>query len=199
VAYSALIEFVLQPTLSYVRQGNAETKQKFSSFIELKPHVVPKVFLDSCSIMGALFVIIVIAMALNRFLCEAEIPQAAAAWLSAKVSTKIGFLLLANIFLLVLGCLMDIISAILIVAPLLAPIAIHYGVDPIHFGMIFIVNLQIGYLTPPIGINLFVASGLFKKPIVQVIRGTMPFVAILLIALLIVTFVPAFSLILLDR
>ncbi|MBW1893663.1 MAG: TRAP transporter large permease subunit [Deltaproteobacteria bacterium] len=199
VAYAALVEFFLQPALSYGRQGNAETKQKFSSFIEMKPSEVPKVFLDSCSIMGALFVIIVIAMALNRFLCEEQIPQAAAAWLSAKVSTKIGFLFLVNIFLLLLGCVMDIISAILIVAPLLAPIAIYYGVDPIHFGIIFIVNLQIGYITPPIGINLFVASGVFKKPIVQVIRGTLPFVAILLIALLIVTYVPAFSLILLGR
>ncbi|MBW1897841.1 MAG: TRAP transporter large permease subunit [Deltaproteobacteria bacterium] len=198
VAYACMVEFGLQPALSYIRQGGG-TRQKFSSFVELKPREVPKVFVDSTAIMGALFVIIVIAIALNRFLCEEEIPQLAAAWLSEMVSTKIGFLLLVNVFLLLLGCVMDIISAILIVAPLLAPIAIHYGVDPIHFGIIFIVNLQIGYITPPIGINLFVASGVFKKPIVQVIQGTLPFAAILLIALLLVTYVPAISLILLGR
>jgi C4-dicarboxylate transporter DctM subunit len=149
--------------------------------------------------MGALFVIIVIAMALNRFLCEEEIPQAAAEWLSSVVSSKFTFLLIVNIFYLILGCLMDIISAILIVVPLLAPIAIHYGIDPIHFAIIFIVNMQIGYLTPPIGINLFVASGLFKKPIIKVIRGVVPFIIMMLIALAIVTYVPALSLILIGR
>jgi len=199
VAYAALVEFGLQPGLSWARQGSGGIKQKFSTFVELKPREVPKVFVDSTSIMGALFVIIVIAIALNRFLCEEEIPQLAAAWLSELVSSKVGFLLLVNVFLLLLGCVMDIISAILIVAPLLAPIAIHYGVDPIHFGIIFTVNLSIGYITPPIGINLFVASGVFKRPIVKVIRGTLPFAAILLIALLLVTFVPAISLVLLGR
>jgi len=199
VAYAALVEFAFQPTLSYNIQGRAATKRKFSSFIELKPLEIPKVFVDNTSIMGALFVIIVIAMALNRFLCEEEIPQAAAEWLSSVVSSKYAFLLIVNIFYLILGCLMDIISAILIVVPLLAPIAIQYGIDPIHFAIIFIVNMQIGYITPPIGINLFVASGLFKRPITKVIRGVVPFIIMMLIALAIVTYVPALSLILLGR
>ena len=110
-----------------------------------------------------------------------------------------GPVLLLHIFLLLLGCVMDIISATLIVAPLLAPIAIQYGIDPIHFGIIFIVNLQIGYITPPIGINIFVASGLFKRSVVQVIRATVPYVLILLIALAIITYMPSFSLLLLGR
>lgn len=199
VFYACLVEFVLQPCLSYWRQDTIDEKRKYTSFLELKPREIPKVFIDSSMVMGALFAIIVLAIAFNKFLCEEQIPQAAAAWLSTKVSTKLGFLLLVNIFLLLLGCVMDIISAILIVAPLLAPIAIHYGIDPIHFGIIFIVNLQIGYITPPIGINLFVASGLFKRPVVQVIRATAPYVLILLVALAIITYMPSFSLLLLGR
>lgn len=199
VFYACLVEFVLQPSISYWRQDASVEKRKYSSFLELKPRDVPKVFIESSIIMGALFAIIVLAIAFNKFLCEEQIPQAAAAWLSSKVSTKLGFLVLVNIFLLLLGCVMDIISAILIVAPLLAPIAIQYGVDPIHFGIIFIVNLQIGYITPPIGINIFVASGLFKRSVVQVIRATVPYVLILLIALAIITYMPSFSLVLLGR
>jgi C4-dicarboxylate transporter, DctM subunit len=199
VFYACLVEFVLQPCISYWRQDTSFEKRTYSSFLELKPRDVPKVFIESSIIMGALFAIIVLAIAFNKFLCEEQIPQAAAAWLSSKVSTKLGFLVIVNIFLLLLGCVMDIISAILIVAPLLAPIAIQYGVDPIHFGIIFIVNLQIGYITPPIGINIFVASGLFKRSVVQVIRATVPYVLILLIALAIITYMPSFSLLLLGR
>jgi C4-dicarboxylate transporter DctM subunit len=199
VFYAFLVELLLQPSLSYAKQNNGGQKKKFSSFIELKPSELPNVFISSSSVMGALFVIIIIAISFNRFLSEEMIPQAAAEWLSSMVSSKIGFLFLANIFLLLLGCVMDVISAILIVAPLLAPIAIHYGVDPIHFGIIFIVNLQIGYITPPIGINLFVASGLFRRSIVQVIVAVLPYVAMLMAALLIITYVPAFSLLLLGR
>ena len=199
VFYACLVEFVLQPCISYWRQDNSIEKKTYSSFMELKPKDVPKVFIESSIVMGALFAIIVLAIAFNKFLCEEQIPQAAAAWLSAKVSTKLGFLVIVNIFLLLLGCVMDIISAILIVAPLLAPIAIQYGIDPIHFGIIFIVNLQIGYITPPIGINIFVASGLFKRSVVQVIRATVPYVLILLIALAIITYMPSFSLLLLGR
>ena len=132
--------------------------------------------------------------AFNKFLCEEHIPQAAAAWLSAKVSTKLGFLLLVNIFLLLLGCVMDIISAILIVAPLLAPIAIHYGVDPIHFGIIFIVNLQIGYITPPIGINVFtVKSAVPDVPLTKIFKGVVPFVFADLVALLIIVLIPGIA------
>ena len=94
---------------------------------------------------------------------------------------------------------MDIMSAIMIVAPLLAPIAISYGIDPIHFGLIFIVNLSIGYVTPPIGLNLFVASSVFDRPIVQVIRASFPYAVILLLALAAVTYIPALSLFLLGR
>ena len=156
-------------------------------------------FVDSGAMMGVLFAILVLAIAFNLYLTEEQIPQAAATWLSESVSTKIGFLILCNLFLLALGCIMDIMSAIMIVAPLLAPIARHYGIDPIHFGIIFIVNLQIGYITPPMGLNLFVSSAHFDRPLGQVIKASFPYIFVLLVALIAVTYVPWLSLALLDR
>jgi C4-dicarboxylate transporter, DctM subunit len=156
-------------------------------------------FIDSGAMMGVLFAILVLAIAFNMYLTEEQIPQAAAEWLSASVDSKIGFLILVNIFLLVLGCVMDIMSAIMIVAPLLAPIAMYYGIDPIHFGIIFIVNLQIGYITPPMGMNLFVSSSYFDRPLVQVIKASFPFIFVLFVALLAVTYIPWLSLGLLGR
>jgi C4-dicarboxylate transporter, DctM subunit len=164
---------------------------------ELKFKQLPKVLADSGVMMGSLFLIIVLAIAFNKFISEQYIPQNAAAWLQAHVSSRWQFLILVNLFLLGLGMFMEIISAILIVAPLLAPIAISYGIDPIHFGIIFIVNLELGYLTPPMGINLFVASTVFKRPVVEIIRGVVPFFFIMLVCLAIIALVPWLSLALL--
>jgi NAD(P)-dependent dehydrogenase (short-subunit alcohol dehydrogenase family) len=105
----------------------------------------------------------------------AYIPQAAAAWLQSVVTSKWQFLILVNIFLLALGCAMEIISAILIVAPLLAPIAASYGIDPVHFGIIFIVNLELGYLTPPMGLNLIVAMTAFREDFWFICKAVLPF------------------------
>ncbi len=156
-------------------------------------------FVDSGSMMGVLFAILVLAISFSMFLTEEMIPQAAAAWLNESVHSKIGFLILCNIFLLLLGCIMDIMSAIMIVAPLLAPIAIAYGIDPVHFAIIFIVNLQIGYITPPMGMNLFVSSSFFDRPLGQVIKATFPYIFVLFVALLAVTYIPWLSLGLLGR
>ena len=172
---------------------------EFGIYREMKIKEVPKVILDSAWMLGAIFMLIVLSIAFNKFLTEEQIPMAAAEWLQGSVESKVGFLLLTNVFLLALGCLMDIMSAILIVAPLLAPIAASYGVDPIHFGLIFIVNLSIGYITPPIGLNLFIASSVFEQPIVKVIKASFPYAVIMLIALALVTYVPWLSLALLDR
>ena len=160
---------------------------------ELKLRKLPSVLAESGVMMGTLFLIIVLAMSFNKFLSEQYIPQNAAAWLGTYIQDKWLFLLLANLFLLALGCVMEIMSAILIVAPLLAPIAASFGIDPIHFGIIFIVNLEIGYLTPPMGINLFVASTVFNRPIVEVIRSVIPFLFIMLFALLVITVFPWLS------
>lgn len=160
---------------------------------ELTPSKLVKVLVDSGVMMGSLFVIIVLAIAFNKFLAFQEIPQHATVWLAEQVHSQLGFLLLVNIFLLILGCLMEILSAILIVAPLLAPMAAHFGIDPIHFGIIFIVNLEIGYLTPPMGINLFVASTVFNRPLGQVVRSVVPFIFVMLFSLFIISAVPALS------
>ena len=153
---------------------------------ELGPRKLMDVLVDSGVMMGSLFVIIVLAIAFNKFLAHQEVPQRAAEWLALHVDSKIQFLIMVNLFLLALGCVMEIISAILIVAPLLAPIAASYGIDPIHFGIIFIVNLELGYLTPPMGINLFVSSTVFERPIMKVIRATVPFLLLMLVCLVII-------------
>ena len=177
----------------------------YALFVELVLHrdITPRKlvdsFVDSGAMMGVLFAILVLAIAFNLYLNQEQIPQAAAQWLSESVSTKLGFLILCNLFLLALGCVMDIMSAIMIVAPLLAPIARHYGIDPIHFGIIFIVNLQIGYITPPMGLNLFVSSAHFDRPLSQVIKASFPYIFVLLVALIAVTYIPWLSLALLDR
>jgi C4-dicarboxylate transporter DctM subunit len=175
----------------------------YALFVELVIHremglrKLPKVLSDSGVMMGSLFLIIVLAIAFNKFLSEQYIPQQAAAWLQGVVETKWQFIILCNCFLLVLGCVMEIISAILIVAPLLAPIAMHYGMDPVHFGIMFIVNLELGYLTPPMGINLFVSSTVFNRSIVDVIKGTMPFLVMMLFCLVVISFWEDLSLFLL--
>jgi C4-dicarboxylate transporter DctM subunit len=149
--------------------------------------------IDSVIMMGALLVIIGMALGFNAYLVDNQIPDQAVAWLAEMELGKIGFLLLLNLFLLVVGALMDILSAILIVAPLVAPMAIQLGVDPVHLGIIFIVNLEIGYLTPPMGLNLFVSSGLFNRSIGHVISATFPFTRLMLLGLLVVTYVPDVS------
>jgi len=164
---------------------------------EMRLKKLPKVLTDSAVMMGSLFLIIVLAIAFNKFLAEQQIPQHAADWLQGVVETKWQFIILCNLFLLVLGCIMEIISAILIVAPLLAPIALQYGMDPIHFGIMFIVNLELGYLTPPMGINLFVSSTVFNRSIVDVIKGTVPFLVMMLFCLAVIAFFEDLSLVLL--
>jgi C4-dicarboxylate transporter DctM subunit len=155
---------------------------------------IPEIFVGSAVDMGIILVIIAIAMSLSWFLTAQYVPQLLAEWISDHIHTEWGFLLALNGLLLVTGCLMDVISAILILAPLTAPIAREMGVDPIHLGIIYIVNLEIGYLTPPIGINLFVSSIVFDKPVVRVVRAVLPFLAVMLLGLLLVTYFPPISL-----
>jgi len=164
---------------------------------EMPLRKLPKVLADSGVMMGSLFLIIVMAIAFNKFLSEQMIPQQAAEWLQTVVDSKWQFLILCNLFLLALGCVMEIISAILIVAPLLAPIAVQYGMDPIHFGIMFIVNLELGYLTPPMGVNLFVSSTVFGRNIIQVIKATAPFLLMMLFCLAVIAWFEDLSLFLL--
>ena len=133
-------------------------------------------------------------MGLTNYLIDAEIPMIILDEMEGLISSRIGFLLALNVFLLIVGCLMDIFSALIVVVPLIIPIALQYGVDLTHLGIIFLTNLEIGYSTPPVGLNLFISSFRFKQPIVKVYAASIPFLLMLLVALLLVTYLPEISL-----
>jgi C4-dicarboxylate transporter DctM subunit len=153
---------------------------------------------NSMTVMGALLIIVALAINLNYLLTLEEIPDQLVHWLQSLSLSRGEFLLAVNILLLIVGCFMDIMSAILILAPMLAPMATAMGVHPIHMGIIFIVNLEIGYLTPPVGLNLFVSSTLFKKSLGFVIRAVLPTLLIMLCALVAITRFEAISLVFAD-
>ncbi|HDP69033.1 MAG TPA: TRAP transporter large permease subunit [Candidatus Marinimicrobia bacterium] len=149
---------------------------------------------NTVQLVGGIMIILSTSMGLTAFFIDAQIPQTVLIWIRSVISSKFTFLLLLNGFLLVTGALLDIFSAIIIVVPLIVPIAVSYGIDPVHLGIIFLTNLEIGYLTPPIGLNLFISSFRFKKSILYFYRVSLPFLAILLIALLLITYIPSISL-----
>ncbi len=155
---------------------------------------LPKVMRDSMILVGGILVILAAALGLASYMIDAEIPMQILAWMQTFITSKFAFLLVLNIFLLVVGALMDIFSAIMVVVPLIIPIAQNFGVDPVHLGVIFLANLGIGYSTPPVGMNLFIASFRFEKPIMKLYIATIPFIIILLVALAIITYIPELSL-----
>jgi tripartite ATP-independent transporter DctM subunit len=145
---------------------------------------------DAATLIGGVLIILGVALGLTNYLIFAEIPQAAVEWVQTIVSSPLVFLLLLNVFLLIVGCLMDIYSAIVVVVPLITPLGIVFGIDPFHLGIIFLTNMELGYLTPPVGMNLFLASYRFKQPLPEVYRAAVPFLAIRAVAVLLVTYVP---------
>ncbi|MBU0995009.1 MAG: TRAP transporter large permease subunit [Proteobacteria bacterium] len=157
-----------------------------------------QVIIDSMMMAGALMVIFGLALGLTNFLVFQHIPEKILDFLQQYFTNKYTFLLALNVFLLIVGCMMDLFTAILVVVPLILPIAKSYGIDQVHLGVIFLSNLTIGFLTPPIGLDLFIASMRFNKPVVEIFRATIPFFIILVIALLIITYWPTLSLILID-
>ena len=155
---------------------------------------LPRVIIESMSLVGGILLILCCALGFTNFLVDEEIPLKIFALMKEFLHDKYSFLLFLNIFLLIVGCLMDIFSAIVVVVPLIIPIANDFGVDPIHLAIIFLANLEIGYLTPPVGINLFIASFRFKQPITKLYKSAVPFLILLIIALAIITYVPDLSL-----
>jgi len=145
---------------------------------------------NAAVLIGGVLTILGVAMGLTNYLVIAEIPYLAVDWVQSFVESPLFFLLLLNIFLLIVGCLMDIYSAIVVVVPLIAPLGLHYGIDPFHLGIIFLTNMELGYLTPPVGMNLFLASYRFKRPLPEVYRASLPFLAIRAVGVLLVTYVP---------
>lgn len=149
---------------------------------------------ETVKMSGALFPMLIMAISINIFLSEKQVPAMAAQWLATAVSDKWAFLIMVNLLLLAVGCLIDIGSAILILAPLLAPMAQAMDMDPIHFGMVMLVNLEIGYLTPPMGLNLIVAAVAFKASFSECCKAVVPFIVLLLVGLLVVVLWPGLSL-----
>jgi tripartite ATP-independent transporter DctM subunit len=160
---------------------------------DIKIRDMIRVFRKAIPIMGGVLSIIALSMALSYYIVDSQAPDRLAQWMQATIESKYIFLLLLNLALLVVGCLMDIFSAILIVLPLVAPLGQVYGIDPVHLGIIFIINLEVGFLTPPVGLNLFLAVYRFKKPFVDICRYVFPFLVIQLAVVLLVTYIPALS------
>ncbi|MBT3220835.1 MAG: TRAP transporter large permease subunit [Proteobacteria bacterium] len=151
---------------------------------------VPKVFVECATLMGGVLIILGVAMGFTNYLVDAEVPMTVASWVEAHVANKLLFILALNVLLLVVGCLMDIYSAIMVVVPLIIPVAAVFGIHPVHLGILFLANLELGYLTPPIGLNLFLASFRFKLPLTQVYRYALPFLGVMAIGVLIIAYVP---------
>jgi len=160
---------------------------------DIKLQDVTKVFAKAVPIIGGVLSIIAMAKALSYAIIDSGVPENFALWMKTTVESKYIFLLLLNLALLVVGCLMDIFSAILVVLPLIVPLGQVYGIDPVHLGIIFIVNLEVGFLTPPVGMNLFLASYRFKKPFTDICRFVLPFLTVQLAVVALVTYVPALS------
>ena len=165
---------------------------------EMKWGVLFEVISETTKLLGSLFPVLMIALSLNVFLTYEEVPQNLVSWLSQRIDNPITALLSINLFLLIIGCLIDIGSAILILAPMLGPIAISQGIDPIHFGIIMVMNLEIGYLTPPLGLNLIVAMGVFKEKFWTVCKSTIPFLIIMITGLMLVSFIPKIALFMVE-
>ncbi len=165
---------------------------------EIKWFKLPELLQRAMTMMGGIILILATSLALTNVLVDAEIPDLLFSWLKEHISSDIMFLILLNIFLLFLGAFLDIFAAIVIVVPLILPIAIEYGIHPVHLGIIFLANMQIGYFTPPVGMNLFIASYRFKKPITELYKATLPFMFILLFVVLLITYIPQLSLVFID-
>ena len=159
----------------------------------LPPIVLWTTTREAMAMVGAIFIIIFASTALTNYMVTAQVPDKLVAWTQAHVHSKILFLLAINVLLLVVGTVMDIFSAIVVVLPLIAPIAKAYGIDPYHLGVIFLLNLEVGYLHPPVGLNLFITSVKFQRPITEVMWATIPFLVTMLVALLVITYVPSLT------
>jgi tripartite ATP-independent transporter DctM subunit len=151
---------------------------------------VPRVLSQSVVLVGGVIVVLGVAMGLSSYMVDAQVPARLVEWTQAHVHSPLVFLLGLNAFLLVVGCLMDIFSAIVVVVPLIVPIGMAFGVHPVHLGIIFIANLELGYLTPPVGLNLFLASYRFNRPMMAVTKASLPMLLILLVGVLLITYLP---------
>ncbi len=160
---------------------------------------LPDIMRDSMVVVGGVLVILGVSLASTNYLIDAEVPNKLFAMVREHIDSKIMFLMLLNIFLFGLGMILDVFSALVIIVPLILPMAVGYGINPVHLGIVFLANMQIGYFTPPVGMNLFIASYRFHKPVTELYAATIPFMIILIVAVLIITYWPELSLYLVNN
>ena len=159
---------------------------------------LPNLMKDSMVLVGSILIILGTAMGFTNYLVDEQVPMTILATMQQYIHDPLTFLMVLNVFLLIVGCMMDIFSAIIVVVPLIIPIAQSFDVNMVHLGIIFLTNLEIGYSTPPVGINLFIAATRFNKPVLKLYQAVLPFLGLRLIGLIIITYVPAISLFLVD-
>jgi C4-dicarboxylate transporter DctM subunit len=156
-------------------------------------HDIPRVMAECGLLIGGVLLILGVSLGFTNYLVDAQVPSRLVTWTTLTIHSPILFLLLLNVFLLVVGCLMEIYPAIVIEVPLLVPLGMAYGIDPVRLGIIFLANMELGYLTPPVGINLLMSSLRFKKPVPEILRATLPVILVLSIGVLLITYVPALT------
>jgi tripartite ATP-independent transporter DctM subunit len=154
---------------------------------------LPLALVKSSVLAGSVLILLSAAMGITSYIVDAQIPDALVSWVRAHIESRVVFLLALNGLLIVVGCLVDIFSAIVVLAPLVVPMATAFGVHPVHLGVIFLANLELGYLTPPVGLNLYLAAARFEKPLTTVVRAVLPFLLILAVSVLLITYLPAMS------
>jgi len=165
---------------------------------EVKLKDLPDIALKAMPIIGGVLIILAMSRGLSYYIIDARVPEILTEWIHQNIQSKIVFLILLNIALIITGCFMDIFSAIMVVAPLVIPMGSVFGVDPVHLGIIFLANLELGFMTPPVGLNLFLSAYRFEKPLSQIYSNVIPFFLLQLIALLVITYVPWFTTVLLG-
>jgi len=160
---------------------------------------LPDIMRDSMVLVGGVLIILAVSLASTNYLIDTEVPVRLFEFVKSKIDSQLTFLMLLNIFLLMLGMILDVFSAIVIMIPLILPMAVGYGIHPIHLGIIFLANMQIGYFTPPVGMNLFIASYRFHKPVTELYSSTIPFMFILMAAVLVITYWPELTMYLVSN
>ena len=155
---------------------------------------LPRIVIDCATLIGGVLIILGVAMGLTSYLIDAQIPILILTWAKSTIASKYTFLLMLNVFLLLVGCLMDIFSAIIVIVPLIAPLGAYFGIDPVHLAIIFIANLELGFLTPPVGMNLFLAAYRFDEDMPKIYQATLPFFLVRLLAVGLITYIPVLTL-----
>jgi len=154
---------------------------------------IPRVMAECGLLIGGVLLILGVSLGFTNYLVDAEVPARAVAWTTRSIHSPFLFLLLLNFFLLIVGCLMEIYPAIVVEVPLLIPLGAAFGIDPVRLGIIFLANMELGYLTPPVGLNLLMSSYRFRKPVPEVLRAVFPVIVVLSIGVLLITYIPALT------